>query len=329
MVNLKKVVTAIGFAASVVGFSTVASAKDFRLGLITPASHIWTQAATEFGENLAQASEGKHKVSIFPAAQLGNEAQMLQLLQTGALDMAFLTVAELSNRYSDMGALYAPYLVNSVDQVQTIFESAPAQTLLSNLVDEAGVVGVAYGTGGLRQIVSAKPVDTVNDLRGKKFRITPQEPLQDFYLALGAAPTALPLSVVYDALNNGQVDGTDMDLELIIGLKFYDKAQTVLLSDHMMFPVAGLVSARVWATLSEDDKKQIQELMTKSLHKTIPLYIEREKEWRQALLETDTQVKEVGPEFFGDALKEWEDKWGKKTKFLGELRDVSAAMQKN
>src|SRR5690554_6432533 len=170
MVNLKKVVTAIGFAASVVGFSTVASAKDFRLGLITPASHIWTQAATEFGENLAQASEGKHKVSIFPAAQLGNEAQMLKLLQTGALDMAFLTRAELSNRYSDMGALYAPYLVNSVDQVQTIFESAPAQTLLSNLVDEAGVVGVAYGTGGLRQIVSAKPVDTVNDLRGKKSR---------------------------------------------------------------------------------------------------------------------------------------------------------------
>lgn len=319
----KKALLAISIATCALGISTAASAKDFRLGLITPESHIWTQAAKEFSGNFQEATNNEHKVSIFPAAQLGSEAQMLQQLQTGALDMAFLTIAELSNRDPEVGALYAPYLVESIDQVGEILESAPAQKILEGLPAKTGVVGLAYGTGGLRQIVSTKMIEEVGDLKGQKLRITPQEPLQDFYRGLGAAPTALPLSAVYDALNNGQVDATDMDLELIMGLKFYDKAKTVLVSDHMMFPVVGVVSARVWQTLSDDDKAKIQELMKQSLAKTLPLYMEKEKQWKQDLLATGTHVKEVGPEFFGESLQVWENKWADKTESLEALRAVS------
>jgi len=41
--------------------------------------------------------------------------------------------------------------------------------------------------------------------------ITPFEPILDFYSALGAAPTPMPLPAVYEALANGQVDAIDMD----------------------------------------------------------------------------------------------------------------------
>lgn len=323
--NAKIVLSALGLAAAMLSGSV--QAKNFRLGLLTPSNHIWTEAATSFGKDFEAASQGSHTVAIFPAAQLGNEAQMLQQLQTGALDMAFLTIAELSNRYPDMGALYAPYLVSSVDEVGEVLGSKPAQDLLQGLPAKAGVVGIAYGTGGLRQILGAVSLDDVSDLKGKKLRITPQEPLQDFYRNLGTAPTALPLSVVYDALSNGQVDVIDMDLEMIMALKFYDKAKTVVLSDHMMFPVVGLVSARVWSTLSDADKANINTLMQEHLAKTIPLYAQKEREWKAALLQTGVPVKEVGPEYFGDALQKWEDKWQAKAPVLGALREVSVQRQ--
>lgn len=326
-IKKSKIAKQLGLGLCALAFSFAAQAKDFRLGLITPASHIWTQAATDFAKDFEAASNNEHKVAIFPAAQLGNEAQMLQQLQTGALDMAFLTIAELTNRYPDIGALYAPYLVSSVEQADKILESAPAQQLLTQLPSKVGVVGVTYGTGGLRQIVSAKTVDKVEDLKGKKMRITPLDPLQDFYRDLGTAPIALPLSGVYDALSNGQVDAIDMDLELIIGLKFYDKAQTVLLSNHMMFPVVGVVSARVWAGLSDQDKENINVLMKKHLDKTFPLYVEKELEWEKALEQTGISVKKVGPEFFADAMGKWEQKWTKKTPVLAELREASASLK--
>ena len=85
----------LGFAAV---FSASAMAKDLRLGLIVPGTHAWTQAAQAMGEELKERSDGQYNVVVFPAGQLGNEARMLQQLQTGALDIAFLTAAEVATR---------------------------------------------------------------------------------------------------------------------------------------------------------------------------------------------------------------------------------------
>lgn len=325
--KIKKLITAITLTVSALGVTQVAHAKNFRLGLITPANHIWTESASRFADDFKEASNGEHQVSIFPGGQLGNEAAMLQQLQTGALDMAFITAAELSNRHQDMGILFAPFLVESVDQVPALLASEPAQNLLDNLVQKTGVVGIAYGTGGLRQIASVNPVDTIEDLKGKKLRITPQAPLQDFYRAMGAAPVSLPLSAVYDAMTNKQADGTDMDLEIIVGLKLYEIAETTVLSNHMMWPVVGVVSARVWNTLSDEDKQNIQELMKKRLEETGPLYSEKERTWAEELKATGKPVKEVGPEFFESITPKWEEKWTKQSPLLKDLRAASTDLK--
>jgi len=62
-------------AAAVPVLSTLsATAKEFRLGLITPSPHVWTKATEAFGAELSKKSGGAHSVSVFPARQLGNEA---------------------------------------------------------------------------------------------------------------------------------------------------------------------------------------------------------------------------------------------------------------
>lgn len=310
-------------AALALSIAAPAMAEEFRLGLITPPSHIWTQAAEDFGTELAEASDGAHSVTVFPARQLGNEAEMLQQLQTGALDMAFMTLAEVSNRIPDFGALYAPYLANDVAHAGRILRSDTATGMLDQLPAKVGVVGVGYGMGGLRQIVSRGEVDSAEDLAGLKLRITPFDPILDFYNALGAAPTPMPLPDVYDALANGQVDAIDMDAELIWKLKYYELADTVVLSNHMMFPMVGLVSGRVWAELSEDDRALIDELMGKSLDGTIDTYVEAESEWLDQIRGTDTPTVEVGADFFGDAIEKWTAIWSEKSSSLEDLRAVA------
>ena len=309
----------LGLAMLSVGAGS-AQARDFRLGLLTPPAHIWTQAAESFATELNQVSGQAHSVSVFPSSQLGNEAQMMQMLQSGALDMAFLTLAEVSNRVPDFGALYAPYLARNIEEAGDILMSETARSMLDQLPRGAGVVGVGFGMGGLRQIVSRGPVETVDDLRGKKIRITPFEPIRDFYNEIGTAPTPMPLPAVYEALANGQVDAIDMDAELIVHLRYYDHADTILLSNHMMFPVIGLVSNRVWQQLTEDEREQISTLMNKHLLSTIDTYIVKENRWLQDIRALDLNVVEVGPEFFGEAIARWEEKWSGKTDILAQLR---------
>ena len=311
-------------AVAVLG-GTAAEAKEFRLGLITPPPHIWTKAAGSFGEELSAESGGAHSVAVFPSRQLGNEAQMMQLLQSGALDMAFLTIAEVSNRVPDFGAFYAPYLVEDIGGAGALLKSDVALDLLDLLPQNVGVVGIGYGMAGLRQIVSRDEVRNAGDLAGKKLRITPFEPIKDFYNALGAAPTPMPLPAVYDALANGQVDAIDMDLELIWKLKYYEHAETILVSDHMMFPMVGLVSAKVWAGLSEDDRATIRRLMKKQLDGVIDSYLTLEPTFLAEVEKTGKTVKRVGPDFFGDAAAAWEAIWSEKAPALGAMRAAAGA----
>ena len=121
MASISRIVAAAAAAALAATFVfNTAMAKDYRLGTIVPPSHQWSKAAEAMGKMLSEASGGADTVTVFPAGQLGNESQMVQQLQTGALDMAFLTIADVSNRIPEFGALYAPFLVTNSEDAATL-----------------------------------------------------------------------------------------------------------------------------------------------------------------------------------------------------------------
>ena len=298
----------------------LSQAREFRLGLITPPGHAWSTSAVAFGKALNKASNGRHSVTVYPSQQLGNEAQILQQLQTGAVDMAFLTVAEVSNRVPDFGAFYAPYLVRDISGAAALLRSEEAFSLLDQLPRRIGVFGMGYGMAGMRQILTRDETTDPVELRGQKLRITPFAPIRDFYQLIGAAPTPMPLGSVYDALANGQVDAIDMDLELIVKLRYHELAATTLLSNHMMFPMVGLVSARVWVRLDAEEQALIRKLMRAELNTIIDFYAMSEEGFEQMLRETDINVLQVDREFFGDVVEDWDAMWQERAPALTMLR---------
>jgi TRAP-type C4-dicarboxylate transport system substrate-binding protein len=135
----------------------------------------------------------------------------------------------------------------------------------------------------------------------------------------------MPLASVYDALANGQIDAIDMDLEAIWKLKYYDYAKTLVLSNHMMFPCVGVISGKTWLVLSEEERALVTRLFRDQLDRIMDEYIEKEREWEAALREVDVEIVEVGPDFFGTVLDEWEAIWSDKAPTLSELKAEAAA----
>jgi tripartite ATP-independent transporter DctP family solute receptor len=306
-------------------FVDAANAERFRMGLPTPPSHVWTIEANAFAERFAERTQGEHSIAVFPAGQLGNDAQLLQQLQTGALDMVFMPIAEITNRIPEFGALYAPYLAEDVAAAAKLLGSDAARGMLDQLPARLGVVGVGYALGGMRQIVARNAVRSVEDLRGLKLRVTPLDPIRDFYVLLGAAPIPLPIGSVYDALANGQIDAIDMDLENTWKQKYYELGETVLLSNHMMFPMIGLVSVARWRRLDSETRDLVSELMTEHFERIAATYVAAEAEYAAELRNAGIDVREAGPEFFGDVLEQWEQTWRQKAPVLTRLRALAAA----
>ena len=303
-----------------------AQEREFRLGLITPPVHVWNQEVAAMSETLEDSSDGRLSVVAFPSGQLGNESAMLQQLQTGALDMAWLTTAELTFRVPDMAALHAPFLVDNIADAARVLRSAEAREILEALPRATGTVGLCYAMIGMRQMVMRSPIDSAADLSGKRIRITPAPPISDFFEMFGAAPAPMPLPAIYDALANAQIDGLDMDYESIINFRYYEHAPYLLETNHHMFGMVALVSARVWAALEEADRTLIADAMQLHCDRTIDRFVDEEEAKLESLRDAPgIEITEgVGREFFGDIVQRWDMAWGEQTDYVARLRALVA-----
>lgn len=295
-----------------------AYAEEYRMGLITPPPHQWTVTANEAADEIREKTQGRVDILVFPSGQLGNEVQMLQQLQTGAMDFAFFTLGEFANRDPNYGIFLAPYIVDDVAGARQLLKGETARKLLDGMAD-FGLVGLGWGMAGMRIIVTGDTVENVGDLAGKKIRTVPFAPELDFWKQIGAAPTPMPLPALYDAFANGQVDGMQIDVEGTWNSKYYEHAKSIIISDHMMFPMAAVASARKWAAMSEDDRAVVSEVFAERLDDLVASYADIDADYQAKLETTDVPVTEVGRDWFGDKIEAWYDKWREEAPMLKEL----------
>lgn len=306
-------------AASILGLMAgTAAAEQYRLGLITPPPHQWTVTATAAAEEIKTRTEGRVDILIFSSGQLGSEAQMLQQLQTGAMDFAFFTLGEFANRDPNYGIFLAPYIVDDVAGARELLKGETAKQLLEDM-NNFGLTGLGWGMAGMRMIVTRGETKTVEDLNGKKIRTVPLAPELAFWESLGAAPTPMPLPALYDAFANGQVDGMQIDVEGTWNSKYYEHAGSILISNHMMFPMAAIASARKWDAIPEADRAVVEEVFATRLDTMVAGYAEIDADYRAKLESTNVPVTEVGRDWFGPAIDEWYARWREEAPLLKNL----------
>src|SRR5699024_8436054 len=94
-------------------------------------------------EELHTRSDGRMNLELFPAAQLGPEADMVQQMQNGSLDFALLTVPYLSTRIEAFDAWNMPFLFEDLEAGIKASDTEPAQEMLG-LLDEQRLKGIGY-----------------------------------------------------------------------------------------------------------------------------------------------------------------------------------------
>jgi TRAP-type transport system periplasmic protein len=300
--------------------------REFRLGVITPPNHPWNNAALKVGETLKAESNGRLSLTVFHAGQLGNESAMMQQLQSGALDMAFIQAAELGSRVPAIAAINAPYVVRSTEAVAKLVRHPVALSLFDYLPKETGTIGLGWGITSIRAVFSAKDISSVADLKGMKLRINPTPAFRDFYQILGAAPTPIPTPQVFDAMANGQVDGLEADLDFSWNQRFDRVSKTILRMNAVHMPMVALVSGRVWTTLPAADRELISKTTRAALDAEIDEIVANqpgllENFSKQPIKIVVSDVKDADP-----VIAEYDKIWLPKAPVLAELRRVGATL---
>lgn len=242
-----------------VGFAT---ADELRISTPTPPPHIFTKTANNMADALA-ASEQDDTLKVFPVNKLGNVPTVLSLLQSGALEMAIVPVGDLANRDPAFFGWFLPYQFENLAEAGAAAQSAPAQEMLGRL-DRQGLKGLGYVFPGQRHVLSKGEINDVSDLSGLKIRAFPNDIFSAWWREVEAAPTALPLPEIMPSLITGVIDAVDVDLDIVMGLKMYEQAPNLVMTNHMSFPGAILASKTWWDSLSADEQANIESIVAAS-----------------------------------------------------------------
>lgn len=294
----------------------------FKLAHITPTDHMWHKAAEKFKEELDERSDGRMQLEIYPASQLGTEADMVQQISSGSVDFGFITAAYMSSRAPAFTAWFAPYAFKDLEAANAARDTDVAKKILGTL-DGQGIKGLDYLFAGNRvMLFKDKEVKKPEDMKGLAFRVTPSPPLQDFYKSLGASPESLPLPEVYAAIQTGVIDGMDMDLDATITNKYHEVAKYGAVTNHMVWPAVAMMNKGKYDKMPDADKKIVDEAIKAAAEYAVTTRSAQEDEFKKTLSDTGMKIYEIDQKLFDPYIKQFDEKYGPTDPLIQEFIDT-------
>ncbi|MBD8006566.1 TRAP transporter substrate-binding protein [Bacillus norwichensis] len=293
----------------------------FKLGHIAPSDHIWNEAAEKLAEELEERSNGRMKMELYPGGQLGSDSDMVQQLEAGSLDFAFITNAFLTSKSDAFSAWFAPYLFNSYEEALEASKSDQAKKILATL-DDQGLKALDYFFSGNRTMMFREKVETPKDMDGLSLRVTPSPALEDWYRSLGISPESISLPDVYQSAQTGVIDGMDMDLDAAITSNYNEVTGYGALTNHMVWPSVMIINKALYDEMSDGDKKIVEESMAAASEFATMKRASQEDEFIKTLKERGMDIYEIDPALFEKYTKEFDEKYKAKDPLISEFIDT-------
>jgi TRAP-type transport system periplasmic protein len=224
------------FGATLAMPAIVKAAPEFKLKFanVMPVHHPLNTRMTEASKLIQQQTDGRVEIQVFPASQLGTDADMLSQLRSGALDFfaqSGLIVATLVPVASITGVGFA---FKDYDHVWKAVDG-PLGKHIVNAFEKVSLSAFdKMWDNGFRQTTSLrKPIKAPDDLKGFKIRVPPSPLWTSLFKALGAAPTSIPWGETYSALQTRVADGLEAPLAGIYFSKMYEVQKYLSRTNHM------------------------------------------------------------------------------------------------
>ncbi len=256
-----------------------------------------TVAAVEYmGQLLNERSGGRIGIEVFHSAQLGEEKDTIEQTRFGVIDINRVSMAPFNGLIPETAVLSLPYLFRDTDHLHKVLDSEIGAEILK-LFEAQGLIGLAFYDPGARSFYNnTRPIRTMDDIKGLKFRVIQSDVFVDMVAALGASAVPMPYGEVYSAIETGVIDGAENNFPSYESSGHYEVAKYYTLDQHTMVPEVLVMSKISWDKLSPED----QELVRQAAKDSVPF--NREK-WAEREKQSEEQIRAAGVEVITDIDK--------------------------
>lgn len=221
--------------------------------------HPTAVACDDFAELVYDKTDGRVNIEVYHGDTLGSEAEQMQQLTVGGLDLARVS-GPISNYNEDFKAFQSLYLYDSEDDMWDILNGNVGEELLnSEDFEKNNLVGLCWFSGGSRDFYnSQREIKSPEDLKGLTFRVT-----TDAMFALleknGAKGINIAYNDIYDSISSGVIDGAENNWPSYISTEHYKVAKYITIDQHCCIPEMIVMSESSLESLSEEDQEIVKE----------------------------------------------------------------------
>lgn len=203
------------------------------------------RVAQAFKDFMEHTTDGKFKVEF--QRGIGTWPEMIEQVSTGSIEMiGGGSEGEHGVFDSNLSAWNVPFLFPDLSVANHVMDHDYGHRLNQNHLEKTGMRMLGwYENGGFRIFAFNQEVTSLDDFEGLQIRVQGGSVAEKVVSELGAEPVAIDHTELYEALDQGTVDGMDMSL-VLIAPNNYHEVQSHILMTHHVYSRSQLVCNNEW-----------------------------------------------------------------------------------
>ncbi len=218
----------------------------------------------KFKEVAEEVSGGKIQVVVHKGTLGENESELIEKLNMGAANLVvaspgFMTAIGVP----EIDIFSLEYLFDSFDHWMQCVDGEFGETMKDIVKEKTDnqfrIMG--YWSSSVRDVYAKKPVKTPADLKGIALRTQSSNVQQEFWKACGAVPTSVAWGELYQALQQGVVDGAENDYTNLMQKEHHKTENGKYISEthHDYTTRLWLMDGNFYDSLTDEQKAWIDE----------------------------------------------------------------------
>ena len=270
--------------------------------------HVYTEDSLEHAqmlkiEEVAEAKAGGAlDVIIFANEQLGSEQDIAEQVVAGACDVGFSEGSVWATVINDnkISVFGLPFQYSGPDAAKKVTDEL-IRPELNALLEGTAIYCLGNVYSGFRHVLTVdKPVLSLADLSGLKFRVPNATVHVEMFKCMGANPTTTAFSETYQALQQGVVEGAECDLANIVQQNWHEVNNYMSYTYHLAAMNVIMINADKWASYPADIQAAIQDAVIESEQYCFELRATADAEYLGAIEAAGVEITELAPEVLAE-----------------------------
>src|SRR2546423_1638687 len=206
-------------------------------------------------------TNGRIKVEIYPANQLGQIPRTVEGVALGTIEMTLVASGFFIGIDPRYLVFDAAGLFDDMDHGNRVFQDPAIRKRLSQFSADKGIELLICYAANPNMVLSHKPIRSLADFKGQKIRVPGAAPLQvEPFRHFGASALSMPLGHVLPAMQNRTIDGAVAGLTVFPGFKYFDVAKGMTYLPGSYLILVGGVSRSFMKQIGPDLEKIVREV---------------------------------------------------------------------